>query len=129
MTRGIDSAQRMAKAALAALVVLALVIPACMTVACFDMGMSGSGAMSSGSHLGAMGTMVLSDCVSTIVSHGGLAGLEAQVMEALFALVALLGIAIAALRVAAPVPAGWVAIHAAVAPAPPLDPRGERLLI
>jgi hypothetical protein len=106
---------------LAALIVVALVVPACMTLACLDTPMSGHGQT---------GGMKLVDCLATGALHDGLLAAGTSTLGAVMILsAALVGLVLAVSSSVPLVRMGWVLAPVAAGPPPPLNPRGERLLI
>lgn len=105
---------------LAALLVAALIVPACMTVACIEAPMSGSSSM---------GGMSIADCLGAGVPHDGLLAADASSLAVTILLVTVLGFMLPIRHSASLSRVAWVMAPKAVGPAPPLDPRGERLLV
>jgi len=118
MTYRFDMKQKTMGALMAVLLVVSLIVPACMTLICLEAPMSG-----------AMDGMSISDCLAAGAAHDGLLATDASALSAMVLVFALFGAAMAVRFTAPLAQVGWVFAPNDTSPPPPLDPRGERLLV
>lgn len=116
-----DTTRRFTGALLAALLVVALAVPACMTLVCITSPMSGDGMM---------GGMSVTECLDAAATHDGLlAASQGSALATVMVFVALLGLVVAGVSSAPLADFGWAPAPITASPPPPMDPRGERLLV
>lgn len=116
-----DTTRRFTGALFAALLVFTLAVPACMALACITSPVSGEGMM---------GGMSITECLGAAAAPDGLlVASPVSVLTIVLMFVALLGRVLANVSSAALIAMGRVLAPASASPPPPMDPRGERLLV